>query len=297
MGVISRKRGIKRILAGLCIIAFSLYSLNAQADPIVDLGSAADFIFLDISENPAMDAVLYSGVFTGKIGWSGGSGSQLTLKRKAAVSGDIYLAEGSTLQKTKFQGVENPSSDMSGFINDVNRAVVQFGTLTQDINLETIDQRGSLTIDRTDAYTVVDMDTFKLSSGTLTLNGQENDIFYIRVSDAFQLNNVDVVVNGTDFSRVFFIYDGTRDFKFRGGDFVGNIIAPNASVVMTHIDSFSGTPISGDGFRVKGANKRTTFDHTAPIPEATALSLVTLLGCGAIFIHRFFRFRKISQGT
>jgi hypothetical protein len=274
-----------------------LFSLNSEADLIVDLGSAADFTFLDISENPAMDAVLDSSVFTGKIGWSGGLGSQITLN-KATVTGDIYLADGSTIKlskKTTFGGVEHPSVDMSGFIADVNLAVAQFGTLTQDINLGSIDQQGGLTIDRTDAYTVVDMDTFKLSSGTLTLNGQENDIFYIRVSDAFQLNNVDVVVNGTDSSRVFFIYDGIGDLAFSGGDFLGNIIAPNASVVMTRIDSFSGTLISGDGFSVKGANKKTPFDYTAPIPEATALSLVTLFGCGAILTHRFFRFRRVNQ--
>ena len=299
MGVLNRKRGIKGTLARLCIVSLSLFSLNARADLIVDLGSAADFMFLDISENPAMDAVFDSGVFTGRIGWSGGSGTQVTLNNKAAVTGDIYLAEGATLKlakKTKFSGVEYASTDMSGFIIDVNKAVDQFGTLTQDIDLGTIDQQGGLTIDRTDAYTVVDMDTFKLSSGTLTLNGEVDDIFYIRVSDAFQLNNVDVVVNGTDSSRVFFIYDGTGDFEFSGGDFAGNIIAPNASVVMDRVAGFDGTLISGNGFSVKGLNKKTTFDYTAPIPEATALSLVTLFGCGAILTHRFFRFRKINPG-
>ena len=93
MGVLNRKRGIKGTLARFCIVSLSLFSLNARADLIVDLGSAADFMFLDISENPAMDAVFDSGVFTGKIGWSGGSGTQ--------VSGQEQLHDASACSRRK----------------------------------------------------------------------------------------------------------------------------------------------------------------------------------------------------
>ena len=57
MGLQSKKRGVIREAAGLCIAVCCLFTLHTRADLIVDLGSAADFMFLDISENQAMDAM------------------------------------------------------------------------------------------------------------------------------------------------------------------------------------------------------------------------------------------------
>lgn len=282
----------KRIIM-LCLLVV----LNTSADMIVDLGSARDFMFLDINTESSNDALISDGIFEGDIGWSGGLGTMLKL-RKAKLSGDIYRTEDSLLRFKrggKLLGTDYSDATMSGFITDVDEAVARFGSLTQDIDLGDIKQRGGLTIDRTDKYTVVDMNTFKLSSGTLTLNGQANDIFYIRVRDVFELNNVDVVVNGTDSSRVFFIFDGTEQLEFKRGDFYGNIIAPNASVLLANVEGFDGSVISGDGFKVSGAKKKQVFKHSEAIPESTVLGLVSTVGCAAIFIHRFFKFRRVNS--
>lgn len=287
------KGNFARCLAVLC----SLLVLNVLADLVVDLGSAKDFAFLDIGSDPSIDALLKKGVFTGDIGWSGGSGSGINIK--GTLDGDIHRTADSFLsvKDGRFLGADYPAADTSSFVEDINAAVAQFGSLSQDIDLGSIDQSVDLTIDRTDEYTVVDMSTFRLSSGTLTLNGQADDIFYIRISDIFELSSVDIVVNGTDASRVFFIYDGTDDLEYDGGDVLGSIIAPNATVLLSKIDSFSGSVVSGDGFSVDGKNKNMVFNHNVAIPEATALSLVGLCGVGAIFVYRIFKFRKIGASA
>ena len=283
-----------------CMIALCLLlALNAPADFIVDLGSASDFLFLDIGIDPSVKSLIEKGMFTGDIGWSGGTGTKIKL-RDSTLDGDIYRAAGSSLDSKRSSillGADYSDTDMSNFIADVDAAVARFGALTQDIDLGSIDQSVGLTIDRTDEYTVVDMSVFKMSSGTLTLNGEADDIFYIRVSDIFELSNVDVVVNGTDSSRVFFIYDGIRNLTYNQGDMLGNIIAPNAAVLLSKTDGFSGSVISGNGFSVTGASKNTAFHHIEAVPETTVLGLVALVGGGALFIHRIFRCRNISSSS
>ncbi len=297
MGTGATNGGIAGNSARCIIVLGLLLALNALADFIVDFGSASNFAFLDIGTDPNNPGFLGKGSFTGDIGWAGGTGTKFDLK--STLTGDLYRAEGSSLKLKggKLLGADYSDYDMSSFIADVDAAVARFGLFAQDIDLGSIDQSGGLTIDRTDAYTVVDMSVFKLSSGTLTLNGQADDIFYIRVSDIFELNNVDVVVNGTDSSRVFFIYDGTSDLIYEQGEVLGNIIAPNATVLLSKIDGFSGSVISGNGFSVTGANNKTAFSHTEAVPESTVLGLVTLIGGGAIFVHRIFRCRTISSNT
>ncbi len=274
-----------------CIIVLcSLLALNASADLIVDLGSAKDFMFLDIGSDPSRNALLAKGRFGGDIGWSGGTGTKIEL-RKGLLIGDIYRAADSTLKIKKggeHLGADYPAADMSKFIADVDAAVARFGTLNQDMDLGSIQQSGGLTIDRTDESTVVDIDSLKLSSGTLTLNGQVDDVFYIRISNAFDLFNVDVNVVGTDPSRVFFIYGGTNDLTYGGGYFLGNIIAPNAAVLLSDIEGFSGSVISGDGLSVTGKRKNTAFDHTVAIPEPAVLSMVGLFAGGVLFLRRIF---------
>jgi len=274
-----------------CIIVLcSLLAFNAPADLIVDLGSAKDFMFLDIGSDPSRNALLAKGRFGGDIGWSGGTGTKIKL-RKGVLSGDIYRAADSTLKIKKggeHLGTDHPAADMSRFIADVDAAVARFGTLNQDMDLGSIHQSGGLTIDRTDEYTVVDVDSFSLFNGTLTLNGQVDDVFYIRISNAFDLFNVDVNVVGTDPSRVFFIYGGTNDLTYGKGSFLGNIIAPNAAVLLSDIEGFSGSVISGDGFSVTGKYKDTAFDHTVAIPEPAVLSMVGLFAGGVLFLRRIF---------
>jgi hypothetical protein len=271
-------------------------ALSTSADVIVDLGSARDFMFLDINPDPVVDAVISKAVISGDIGWSGGADTEVALLR-ATLGGDLYRAADSALRlkKAEIIGTDYPAADMSRFIADVNAAVARFGLLTQDIDLGAVDQQGGLTIGRTDKYTVIDMSEFKITSGTLTLDGEADDIFYIRIRDAFELNNVDVVVNGTDASRVFFIYEGSDDLEFNRGGFSGNIIAPNATVLMSGIRRFEGSVISGDGFSVAGSNKRVEFEHVPTIPEATALSMVAIASATAIFIRRFFKLSTIES--
>ncbi len=277
------------------IVLCSLLALNAVADFIVDLDSAKDFMFLDINGNPSGDALIGKGIFNGDIGWSGAAGTKIKLWKQSTLNGDIYRRADSSLKlKGGFLGVDNTVPSMQSFIDDVDAAVAQFGYFDQDIDLGSIDQTGGLTIDRTDAYTVVDMDSLKLSSGTLTLNGQAGDVFYIRISNVFDLFNVDVNVVGTDSSRVFFIYDGTSDLRFDGGDFIGNIIAPNAAVLLSKIDHFDGSVISGDGFSVAGRRKDTTFEHTVAIPEPAASVLIGLSTGGLLFLRRIFRNKKAN---
>ncbi len=282
--------GMKRRFSQRMVVLCLLLVLNATADLIVDLGLAKDFMFLDIGSDPSRNAVLAKGRFGGDIGWSGGEGTKITL-RKGLLSGDVYRAPDSSFRfrsRYRFLGTDHPDTDMSNFIADVDAAVARFGTLDQDIDLGSIHQRGGLTIDRTDKYTVVDVDSLKLFNGTLTINGQVDDIFYIRVRDAFELFNVDVNVVGTDASRVFFIYGGTDDLTYGRGDFVGNIVAPNATVRLSKIEGFSGSVISGDGFSVTGKCKNTEFDHTVAIPEPAVLSMVGLFAGGVLFLRRIF---------
>jgi hypothetical protein len=272
----------------------SLLVLNAAADYIVDLGSASDFLFLDIGTDPSHGALLGKGAFTGDIGWSGSKGTTITMR--GSLDGNLYRAPGSSLKDSRglLLGTDNSDYDMSSFIADVDAAVARFGMLAQDIDLGNVDQSGALTLNRTDKYTVVDMSTFRMSSGTLTLNGQADDIFYIRVRDIFELSNVDIVINGTDSSRVFFIYDGTSDLSYDGGSILGNIIAPNAAVTLSKIDGFSGSVISGDGFTVSGSTKKMIF-NTEAVPESTALALIAMAGGSAIFLHRIFKWRNINS--
>ncbi len=271
------------------IVLCSLLALNAVADFIVDLGSAKDFMFLDINGTPTGDARVGKGMFSGDIGWSGATGTKIKLWKQSTLNGDIYrLADSSLKLKGTFLGMDNTVPSMQDFMDDVDTAVAQFGYFDQDIDLGSIDQTGGLTIDRTDAYTVVDMDSLKMSSGTLTLNGQADDIFYIRVGNVFDLHNVDVVVNGTDSSRVFFIYEGSSDLRFDEGEFLGNIIAPNATVILSKIDYFSGSVISGDGFFVTGSTKDTVFEHTVAVPEPAVWILISLFGGGVIYLRRLF---------
>lgn len=279
----------KRLVLLCCLLA-----LNTSADFVVDMGSASDFLFLDIGADSSGLAEIGKGNLTGSVGWSGGRRTQITLS--GSLTGDLYHAAGSSL-KTKggtLLGAEYPDYDMSSFIADVDAAVARFGMLTQDIDLGSVDKSGSLMLNRTDEYTVVDMSTFRMSSGTLTLNGEADDIFYIRVSDVFELSKVDVVINGTDSSRVFFIYDGNSDLIYDGGTVLGNIIAPNAAVQLSKINGFHGSVISGGGFSVSGKSKRMVIT-TEPIPESTVLGLVAVVGGMAIFVHRIFKIRKISS--
>jgi len=296
MGIRAANCGKGNFARCLAVLS-SLLVLNALADLVVDLGLAKDFAFLDISSDPSVDALLKKGVFTGDIGWSGSNGRSIDIK--GTLDGDIYRTAGSflSIKDTKFLGTDYPATDMSGFISDVDAVVAQFGSFSQDIDLGNVDQSVDLTIDRTDEYTVVDMSIFRLSSGTLTINGQADDIFYIRISDIFELSSVDIVVNGTDASRVFFIYDGTDDLKYDEGDVLGNIIAPNASVLLTKIDSFSGSVVSGDGFSIDGRNQNTVFNHAVAIPESTVLGLIGLFGVGAIFVCRIFRLKRLNSSA
>lgn len=275
-----------------CVIVLcSLLALNTSADLIVDLGLAKGFTFLDIGLNPANNMLIKKGKFSGNVGWAGGAGTKIELS--GTLDGDIYRTAGSSL-KIKggtLLGTDNEVSSMQKYIDAVDFAVAQFGSLTQDIYLGSIDQSGGLTIDRTDEYTVVDIDSLKLSSGTLTINGQADDIFYIRVSNMFDLSNVDIVVNGTDASRVFFIYDGDSDFTYDGGDFLGTIVAPNAAVTLSKLTSFGGSVISGNGFSISGKTANTV------VPEPAVLSLIGLLGGGMIYFHRIFRCRKLDSSA
>ena len=280
----------------LSIVILSGFVLSASADLIVDLGSAKDFIFLDISSDPSIDATLEVGSFNGDIGWSADNGRNITVT--GALTGDVYRVEGSELVLDGTHlGTDYASADMQGFIDDVNAAVDQFASLSQDQNLGSIDMSGDYTISRSDAYTVVDISTFKLSSGTLTIDGLADDVFYIRVSDTFELDNVDVVVNGTDSSRVFFIYDGSSDVKYESGHFLGNVIAPNAFAKFDKVYSFGGSIISGSGFAVEGSNENTVFDHTVAIPEPAVISLISLFGGGMIFSRRIFGRKKSDSGA
>ena len=126
----------------------------------------------------------------------------------------------------------------------------------------------------------VDIYSLKLSSGTLTLNGQADDIFYIRVSNVFDLSNVDIVVNGTDASRVFFIYDGDSDFTYDGGDFLGTVVAPNAAVTLSKLTSFGGSVISGNGFTISGKTRNTVIAPPPSVPEPAVSGLIALVGGG-----------------
>ena len=277
----------------LCLLVV----LNASADYIVDLGAARDFLFLDTSAVPSVMMNLSKGMYEGDVGLTGGPGSEIDLK--ATLTGNIYRTPDSLLQMKKKSGghigMDYADADMSRFIEAVDIAVAKFGMLNQDLDMGAVDQAGGLVLDRTDAYTVIDMSSLKLSSGTLTLNGEANDIFYIRIRDLFELSNVDVVVNGTDASRVFFIYDGSQDLSFSGGSVMGNIIAPNAAVLLSGISGLDGSVISGGGLAVKGARQDLVFEHTAAIPESTVFGLIAVAGGGAIMIHRFFRLRKVGS--
>lgn len=280
------------------IVLCLLLALNAPADLIVDFGSAKDFTFLDIGINPANNLLIQKGAFSGNVGWAGGSGTRIDLN--ATLDGDIYHTEGSAIRSRRggtLLGADIEVSSMQSFIDDVDFAVAQFGSFTQDIYLGSIDQTGGLTIDRTDEYTVVDLDSFRMSSGTLTLNGQADDIFYIRVSNIFELSNVDVVVNGTDASRVFFIYDGTSDLTYEGGDFQGNIVAPDAAVLLTKIEGFSGSVISGNGFTISGKSRNIVFTPPPAVPEPAVLGLIGLFGGSGIFVRRIFKLRTISSSA
>ena len=261
-----------------------MLALNTSADLIVDLGLAKNFTFLDIGINPANNMLIKKGKFSGNVGWAGGARTRIELS--GTLDGDIYRTVGSSLKLKggTLLGTDNEVSSMQEYIDAVDFAVAQFGSLTQDIYLGDIDQSGGLTINRTDEYTVVDIDSLKLSSGTLTLNGQADDIFYIRVSNVFDLSNVDIVVNGTDASRVFFIYDGDSDFSYDGGDFLGTIVAPNAAVTLSKIHSFDGSVISGNGFSISGKTRNTVF-----VPEPAVLSLIGLFGGGMISVRRIFK--------
>ena len=263
---------------------------------MVDLGSASDFLVLDIGTDPSNPGTIRYGDFTGDVGWSGGKSSRLNLR--ATLDGDIYRAPRSSLRVNNegmLTGTDYADHDMSSFIADVDAAVAQFGALTQDIDLGSIDQSVGLTIGRTDKYTVVDMSVLKMSSGVLTLNGQADDVFYIRVTDTFELSNVDIVVNGTDSSRVFFIYEGTSELTFNDGTALGNIIAPYAQVTLTKLTGFNGSVISGDGFTIGGSNKIEPVITPDPIPEATVLGLIAVIGTGSIFIHRIFRCKNTGS--
>lgn len=274
-----------------CIIASGLMLvLNVAADLIVDLGSAKDFMFLDIGSDPSRDAILAGGHFNGDIGWSGGFGTGLNLAR-STLDGDVYRSSGSYLGIRRggyLLGTDHPAVDMSNFIEDVDAAVARFGLLSQDMDLGSIHQCGGFSIDRTDKYTVVDIDSLKLSNGTLTINGQMDDVFYIRINNAFDLFNVDVNVVGTDPSRVFFIYGGTNDLKYGSGDFLGNIVAPNAKVFLSKIEGFDGSMVSGDGFLVTGECGGAVFKHTEAIPEPAVAGMVGLFVGGMLFLRRMF---------
>ena len=100
------------------------------------------------------------------------------------------------------------------------------------------------------------------------------------------------VINGTDASRVFFIYEGTNDLFFGEGALKGNLVAPNAAVLLTAVQGFEGSVISGGGLRVRGSGQGLTFQHTAAIPESTVFGLIAVAGGGAILIHRFFKVRQ-----
>lgn len=276
-----------------CVIVLcSLVAWNTSADLIVDLGSAKNFTFLDIGIHPSNNMLIKKGTFRGNVGWAGGAGTKIELK--GTLNGDIYRTAGSSIKFKggRLQGTDNEVSSMQNFIDDVDFAVAQFASLSQDIYLGDIDQSGGLTIDRTDESTVVDIDSLKLSSGTLTLNGQADDIFYIRVSNIFDLSNVDIVVNGTDASRVFFIYDGDSDLTYDRGDFLGTIVAPNAAVTLSRLDSFAGSVISGNGFSISGKTRNTVF-----VPEPAVLSLIGLFGVGMVSVRRIFKDKSPNYGT
>jgi hypothetical protein len=278
------------------LILCLLVVLNASADYIVDLGAARDFLFLDVSPEANVRMEISKGFYEGRTGLAGGINSQFDLR--ATLSGDIYRTADSLL-KIKRKGGEHigldyAGSDMTAFVEAVDTAVAQFGLLNQDLDLGAVDQLGGLTLNRTDAYTVVDMSSLKLSSGSLTINGEADDIFYIRVRDMFELSSVDVVVNGTDASRVFFIYEGTNDLFFGEGALRGNLVAPNAAVLLTAVQGFEGSVISGGGLRVRGSGQGITFQHTAAIPESTVFGLIAVAGGGAILIHRFFKVRQVA---
>lgn len=292
MGIRATNYGIAENLARCIIVLCSLLALNTSADLIVDLGLAKNYTFLDIGLNPANNMIFRKGTFRGNVGWAGGAGTEIELN--GTLDGDIYRAAGSSLRLKSgtLLGTDNEVSSMQNVIDDVDFAMIQFGSLTQDLYLGDINQTGGLTIDRTDEYTVVDMDSFKLSSGTLTLNGQADDIFYIRISNAFDLSNVDIVVNGTDASRVFFIYDGDSDFTYDGGDFLGTIVAPNAAVTLSKLTSFGGSVISGNGFSIGGKTSNKVL-----VPEPTVLSLIGLFGGGMISVRRIFKNKTPNLDT
>lgn len=283
-----------------CIMVGSLFlALSASADLIVDLGSAKDITFLDVGIDSSNNLLIQKGTFTGNVGWASGTGTRIDVY--GTLDGDIYHKTGSTVKYSRggrLLGAEIEMDSMQNFIDDVDAAVAQFASFNRDIYLGNIQQTGNLTIDRTDEFTVVDLDALQLSSGTLTLNGQADDIFYIRVSDLFDLSNVDVVINGTDASRVFFIYTGSSDFTFDGGDFQGNIIAPEAAVVLSKVESFGGSVISGNGFSISGKSKNVVFTPPpAAVPEASVISLITLAGGGSILIRRSFKGGLLSCRT
>lgn len=282
-----------------CVIALVLMLvLNVAADLIVDLGSAKDFMFLDIGRNPSRDAFLANGQFNGDIGWSGGIGTGLNLAR-STLDGDIYRSSGSYLGVRRgghLLGSDHPAVDMSNFIEDVDAAVARFGIFSQDMDLGNVFQHGDFTIDRTDKYTVVDIDSLKLFNGTLTLNGQPDDIFYIRINNAFDLFNVDVNIVGTDPSRVFFIYGGMNALKYKHGAFRGNIVAPNAKVFLSKIEGFDGSMVSGDGLFVEGKDSHVVFEYTKAIPEPAVAGMIGLFAGGVLFLRRIF-WNKVVKAT
>jgi hypothetical protein len=163
----------------------------------------------DFNEGPGNDGVLspYSkfGYYEGNIGWSATNGKKLSIK-DADLVGDIYRACDSDYENNgTLTGTDYDSVDLDAYISDGLSIIAQFEALSSSQSYQKIDSKDyTFTATEGSDVTVIDIEELKVC-GTLTLEGDDNDVFYIRVTDLFSLSDVSMALIGTDASRVFFL--------------------------------------------------------------------------------------------
>lgn len=269
------------------VMAAAAVSANAQT-----LGSAANYEIF-VQTGGVLELKDANQLF-GRVGIS----NSATLDGRGESTtwdGTIFKHTGGTI---KDGGGLNPSGGIqtsAAIDTALNQANIDLNNYISYINGLTSTGGGTgLKVNSTSSYSstgslnVLDFKEINLDQETFTLNGSAGgtDTFIIRVNDAFEFKESDLVLNNLSVENVIWYYSGSGGFELHKSDsnpdnfmkFAGTVIAPDAGDIRIGEVDFTGKVYGsslkmGSGFKFEG------------VPEPSS-SLMLLIGAGGLLLRR-----------
>jgi hypothetical protein len=280
------KKSLPSVLATAVLMA-SAASASAQT-----LGTAANYnIFV---QTGGLLELKDANQLFGQVGISNGA----TLDGRGQSTtwdGTIFKHTGGTIKDgaglNPSAGIQTSASidfDLNQANIDLNNYIGYLQGLTSTGGSTSLQVNSTSSFNSTGSLNVLDFRSINLDQETFTLNGSAGgtDTFIIRVNDAFEFKESDLVLNNLSVENVIWYYSGNGGFELHKSNsnpdnfmkFAGTVIAPDAGDIRIGEVDFTGNVYGsslkmGSGFKFEG------------VPEPSS-SLMLLVGAGGLLLRR-----------